>query len=188
MATCAICLCECDKDDQDTCIVLECNHPFHCRCIAQAFRFKPECPICRHVPDNCKRSEPEEDSDSDSESEEEEESLTIDEKISIAKVMVETSSHLVKRKLSSAFDTLTSLITENKKAKATFDSYNSVIESGYNDIAAETDRYHNRMISSFKRRNRVHMKEAKSAEERYMSSCDALHKQRLLIAAIVPTN
>jgi hypothetical protein len=44
---CSICLAEFTPDD--TMAVLPCLHGFHTACLAEWFRRKPQCPLCRHV-------------------------------------------------------------------------------------------------------------------------------------------
>jgi aspartate oxidase len=153
-----------------------------------AFRYNNECPVCRDLPKKYKRHQSA-DSESESESEEEdseEDSLTIDERLTIAKVMIDTSGdRRLKRRLTSAFDSLTTLIEAEKKAKTHLDVLKGRLQNDYDHIAEETDRYHNRMVSGYERRNRDKIKEARSAEKRYTDSCDALHKQKLSIAEAV---
>ena len=144
MDVCTICSEEIQEYSER--LQLECNHVFHAKCIAIAFRHNPKCPNCRHVPVNISR---EDDSDSEDFSSDEDSGLTIEEAIRIARNS--NQNNALKRQ----FQTLRQWKARSKNLRQHAKEMSKDIDKGYDDIENKTEAFRKRLTTRFKKDNRL---------------------------------
>lgn len=144
MDVCTICSEEIQEDSER--FQLECNHVFHAKCIATAFRHNPKCPNCRHLPENINRDD---DSDSASSASSDEDSgITLEEAIRIARHS--NPNKALKRQ----FQTLRQWKVRSKNLRQQTKEISKDIDKGHNDIDEKTEAFRTRLITHFKKKNK----------------------------------
>lgn len=134
---------------------IDCGHTYHAKCIAQAFRHDPRCPLCRHLPEGIKREDNESSSDSESSEETDDEGVSIPEALHIARLCRKErrNSKQPDKRLEKMFNTLQTLERSRKDIRNELLGITKDLDQGYLNIDESTELYHNRLTSAFERKN-----------------------------------